>query len=41
MKKLIPVLLLVVSTTARAQSWQDTVKTIEVLFSRYHPDAPG
>jgi CubicO group peptidase (beta-lactamase class C family) len=24
-----------------AQTWQDTVKTIESLFARYHPDAPG
>jgi CubicO group peptidase (beta-lactamase class C family) len=44
MKKLILVLLLAqmgFCQIANAQSWQDTVKTIEALFARYHPDAPG
>src|SRR3984957_18660523 len=46
MRKPIPLLLLVIIQTviapkANAQTWQDTVKTIESLFARYHPDAPG
>jgi CubicO group peptidase (beta-lactamase class C family) len=45
MRKLILFLLILAETSicqiANAQTWQDTVQTIEALFSRYHPDAPG
>ena len=46
MRKPFLLLLIVVSQTAatkkaQAQTWQDTVRTIETLFARYHPDAPG
>jgi CubicO group peptidase (beta-lactamase class C family) len=43
MKKFILLLFLFPLATqfANAQTWQDTVKTIESLFARYHPDAPG
>lgn len=46
MRKLILFALLLIAQTgisqiANAQTWQDTVKTIEAIFSRYHPDAPG
>jgi CubicO group peptidase (beta-lactamase class C family) len=46
MRKPILVLLIVVSQAAanqkaQAQTWQDTVRSIETLFTRYHPDAPG
>jgi hypothetical protein len=49
MRKPILLLLLVIAQTVIApkaqaqitQTWQDTVKTIESLFARYQPDAPG
>jgi CubicO group peptidase (beta-lactamase class C family) len=46
MRKPVLLLLLVLAQTvfaqtAQAQTWQDTVKTIESLFARYKPDAPG
>jgi len=31
----------VIAQRTQAQTWQDTVKTIESLFARYQPDAPG
>src|ERR1700722_18417456 len=43
MKKFILLLFFFALATqiTNAQTWQDTVKTIESLFARYHPDAPG
>jgi CubicO group peptidase (beta-lactamase class C family) len=49
MRKPILLLLLIIAKTVIVpkvhaqitQTWQDTVKTIESLFSRYRPDAPG
>ena len=46
MRKPFLLLLIVFIQTAatqkiQAQTWQDTVRTIETLFARYHPDAPG
>jgi CubicO group peptidase (beta-lactamase class C family) len=45
MRSILLLLILVAQTAAnqkaQAQTWQDTVRSIETLFTRYHPDAPG
>jgi CubicO group peptidase (beta-lactamase class C family) len=42
MKRLLPVIVLIsLCYPAKAQSWPDTVKMIDGLFSRYLPDNPG